>query len=114
MTPELSAYVQFQPYSDGWDTSVVRLAPKVTVATRTTVASTVPRIADLTGALSRSARGSRASRTPSATGGGSPAAQAARTTAEPVARDGTPLARARRGACRYAITVAAATSRQTN
>src|ERR1700722_2264205 len=114
MTPELSAYVQFQPYSDGWDTSAVRLAPNVTVASRTTVASTVPRMADRTGARPRSAPGSRASRTPPSAGPGSPAARAARTTADPVARDGTPRARARCGARRYAITAAAAAGRQTN
>src|ERR1700735_189627 len=114
MTPELSAYVQFQPYSDGWDTRVVRLAPNVTVASRATVASTVPRMADLTGARPRSAPGSRASRTPSAAGAGSAAAQAARTPPAPGAREGGAGARARCGPRRYAITAAAAAGRQTN
>src|ERR1700735_4608131 len=112
MTPELSAYVQFQPYSDGWDTSVVRLAPNVTVASRTTVASTVPTMADLTGALPRSARGSRGSRMPSAAGREARPARAPRPTPARVARDAPPRVRARCGARRYAMTAAAAASRQ--
>jgi hypothetical protein len=115
--PELSAYVQVHPYSAGCETSVCRLAPNVTVASRTTEASIVPKMADRTGTRPRSAPGSRASRTPSAAAAGRPIAQAARTIADPAGAPslpGRPRAAARCGARRYAITAATADSTQTS
>ena len=57
---------------------MVRLAPKVSVAVTTVMASTAPARTERTGTAVRPRPGSRASRRPSTPGDGSPAATAAR------------------------------------
>src|ERR1700727_1316408 len=86
--PELRSKVQFQPYSAGCETRVVRLDPNVIVAIMTPLARTVPRMAGATVTRSRSALGPNASRMPSATGTGRPIACAALTARTPSGRDG--------------------------
>src|SRR5258705_11811499 len=75
--PELTSNVQFHPYSAGCETRADRLAPKVTVATVTAAARTLPAMTDRSGTAERPAAGSRASRIPSAAGTGRPQARAA-------------------------------------
>ena len=105
--PELRSKVQFQPYSAGCETSVVRLDPNVIVAIMTTLASTVPRMAGATVTWSRSAPGPNASRTPSAAGTGRPSACAALTARTPSGRYGRTPAAGVRGTRRRAMTRAA-------
>ena len=63
--------------------SVVRLAPKVSVAVTTSMASTAPAMTERTGTAVRPRPGSRANRRPATPEGGSPAASPARTRPDP-------------------------------
>ena len=105
--PELRSKVQFQPYSAGCETSVVRLDPNVIVAIMTTLASTVPRMAGATVTRSRSVLGPNASRTPSAAVTGRPSACTARTARTPSGRYGRTPAAGGRWPRRRAMTSAA-------
>ena len=69
----LRMYVQFHPYSGGFETSVWRLSPKVNVVTTRATANTDPSSAERTGTAARPSPGSSAIRTPTTPGADSPA-----------------------------------------